>query len=158
MSCAQLRHRPVSVSLLYYAMPIISYWIEKCISYKSYHSLLSLQMHESVSSVKTTNKRTSPIVPRYILPYSDRLVNLYGRWNGTHDKRGNQVKLNIHKCVVDEGDTFPLENILKQLIPVWMGTILQILERHWHNLILFFNRISSWSNCKRKNSETRKQN
>lgn len=33
-------------------------------------------------------------------------------------ERGNQVKFNIYNCMVDEGDIFPLENILKQLIPV----------------------------------------
>lgn len=57
---------PASIYLLNHAMPIISYWIEKCVSYKSYHFLLSLQMCESVSSVKTTNKRSRPIVPIYI--------------------------------------------------------------------------------------------
>lgn len=49
---------PASVFLLYHDVPIIPYWIEKCIRYKSCHSILSLQMCESVSSVKTTNKRT----------------------------------------------------------------------------------------------------
>jgi len=34
-------------------------------------------------------------------------------------KRGNQVQLNIYNCMVGEGDIFSLENILKQLIPVW---------------------------------------
>lgn len=57
---------PASISPLNHAMPIISYWIEKCVSYKSSHFLLSLQMCECVSSVKTTNKRSRPIVPIYI--------------------------------------------------------------------------------------------
>lgn len=57
---------PASISLLNYAMPIISYWIEKCVSYKNSHFLLSLQMCESVSSVKTVNKRSRLIVPIYI--------------------------------------------------------------------------------------------
>lgn len=57
---------PASISLLNHAVSIIFYWTEKCVSYKSYHFLLSLQMCESVSSVKTTNKRSRRIVPIYI--------------------------------------------------------------------------------------------
>lgn len=144
-------------------MPIISYWIElnwieKGISYKSYHSILSLQMCESVSLVRTTNKRTRPIVPTYILPYSDRHFNFYGRWNGIHDKRERKSSeieyTQLHRAW---RRYFPPRKYFEAAHCCMNGDHPPVTRKALEQLdFFFFNWIPRWSYYKKKNSEINK--
>lgn len=59
--------------------------------------------------------------------------------------RQNQVKLNTDNLIADEGDILSLENILKQLISVWIGVILHVLESigTWAFEIFFMRKSNS---------------